>query len=292
MSDQIKYHPGFVGGLGVLLWQYRDAIEIDSEKWLSKEGIRMDVLVIKKDPEILIDNDMCRIFKRYNILEYKRPDDDLSIDVYAKVLAYAYLYKSLGVTVNQIPFEEMTVTVYRHSYPRSLFEELGKREIEIQKCGAGIYRLEKAAVFPVQVIVGKELPPREYAMFRVLTPNASREDLSAFNDMAFRITDTAYKRYVDSIFQVSFSANRPTYDLMAMEDKNMCEALRDFLKEDFETAEARGEIRGEIKGAIRLYRDEMNLTPKEIIDRIMKRYSLDRKAAEKYVEETLGLEPA
>ena len=72
----------------------------------------------------------------------------------------------------------------------------------------------------------------------------------------------------------------------------MCEALRDFLKEDFETAEARGEIRGEIKGAIRLYRDEMNLTPKEIIDRIMKRYSLDRENAEKYVEETLGLEPA
>ena len=114
--------------------------------------------------------------------------------------------------------------------------------------------------------------------------------------MAFRITDTAYKRYVDSVFQVSFSANRPTYDLMAMEDKNMCEALRDFLKEDFEAAEARGEERGEaigeIKGAIRLYRDEMSLSSEEIIDRIMKRYLLDRKDAERYVEETLGLELA
>lgn len=284
MSDQIKYHPGFVGGLGVLLWQYRDTIEIDSEKWLSKEGIRMDVLVIKKDPDTVINNEMCRIFRRYNILEYKRPDDKLSIDVYAKVLAYAYLYKSLGVTVNQIPFEEITVTIYRHNYPRSLFQQLRRKGIKIERNGAGIYRLENAAVFPVQIIVGKELPPKEYAMFRVLTPKASREDLSAFNEIAFNITDTAYKRYVDSVFQVSVSANRPAYSLMVKEDEKMFEVLRDLLKEDLEAAE--------IKGAIKLYRDEMNLTSGEIIDRIMKRYPLDRETAEKYVEEVLGLEPA
>ena len=44
MGDRIKYHPGFVGGLGVLLWDYREMIDIVPEKWLSTEGIRMDVL--------------------------------------------------------------------------------------------------------------------------------------------------------------------------------------------------------------------------------------------------------
>ena len=71
MKERIKYHPGFVGGMGVLLWEYREVIDIDPEKWISKEGIRMDVLIIKKDPEVILDNDMCRIFRGHNILEYR-----------------------------------------------------------------------------------------------------------------------------------------------------------------------------------------------------------------------------
>ena len=56
--------------------------------------------------------------------------------------------------------------------------------------------------------------------------------------------------------------------------------------------EARGEIRGEIKGVIKLYHDEMNLLPSEIVDKIILRFSLGKNEAEKYVEETLGLELA
>ena len=57
-------------------------------------------------------------------------------------------------------------------------------------------------------------------------------------------------------------------------------------------AEARAEARGEIKGAIKLYRDEFNLAPTEIIRKIMARFDLDEQAAEKYIEETLGLQLA
>ena len=60
--------------------------------------------------------------------------------------------------------------------------------------------------------------------------------------------------------------------------------------------EARGEARGvaigEIRGAIKIYCEEMNLPPSEIVKKIMARFSLERPAAEKYVEETLGLQPA
>ena len=45
---------------------------------------------------------------------------------------------------------------------------------------AGIYYVKGASVFPVQIIVGRELEPKEYAMFRVLTPEASRQDLTNF----------------------------------------------------------------------------------------------------------------
>ena len=53
-----------------------------------------------------------------------------------------------------------------------------------------------------------------------------------------------------------------------------------------------GEARGEVRGAIKIYREEMNLPPSEIVRKIMLRVSLERSAAEKYVEETLGLQTA
>ena len=54
----------------------------------------------------------------------------------------------------------------------------------------------------------------------------------------------------------------------------------------------RVEARGAIKEAVRLYHDELDLSPNEIIKKIMKRFSLDENKATKYVEETLGLQPA
>ena len=56
--------------------------------------------------------------------------------------------------------------------------------------------------------------------------------------------------------------------------------------------EARGVAIGEIRGAIKIYCEEMNLPPSEIVKKIMARFSLERPAAEKYVEETLGLQTA
>ena len=116
-----------------------------------------------------------------------------------------------------------------------------------------------------------------------------------YNDIAFLRRDAAYKRYVDNIFQVSVSTNRQLYDQMTKEDKKMCEALKDLLKEDFAAAEARGKVigeaQGEIKGMIKLYHEEMGLDSQEIIIRIMERFSLDEKTARNFVESTLGLQP-
>ena len=58
------------------------------------------------------------------------------------------------------------------------------------------------------------------------------------------------------------------------------------------TERAEGEKKGEIIGAIKLYRDEMDLLPTDIIKKIMMRFCLEEAVAEKYVEETLGLQLA
>ena len=64
----------------------------------------------------------------------------------------------------------------------------------------------------------------------------------------------------------------------------MCEVL--------DRIEARGEARGELKGAIKIYHDEMSLTPEEIVKKIVVRFGLRNEEAEEYVEKILGRELA
>ncbi len=57
----------------------------------------------------------------------------------------------------------------------------------------------------------------------------------------------------------------------------------------FDAAEARGEARGEIRGTIRTCYEDLQLSPMEILRKIMDRFSLEEKDAKAYVEETLGV---
>lgn len=280
----------------MLLWPYRGQVDIEEEKWLYTQGIRIDVLVIKKDPSVEIDCDICRIFRAHNIIEYKRNDDELNMSVYAKVMGYANLYKSREISADSIPYGEISATIYRHAYPRDAFRKLQELGATVEKKYPGVYYVKGTGLFPVQVLVGKELDPKEYAMFRVLVPGASDDDIRMFKDMAVQNKDAAYQQSVDNIFQVSVSANKDTYARLMKEDPEMCDALRDLMRDEFIDTERRGEMRGEIRGAIteaiKLYHDEMDLSPSEITVKIMGRFSLEKDEAEKYVEETLGLQPA
>ena len=248
----IKYHAGFVSGLELLLWQYREQVDIEPEKWLSTEGIRMDVLILKKDPPVVLDFDIGRIFRGHNILEYKRPDDKLNIDVFAKVMAYSNLYKSQSIPADSIKYNDISATIYRHAYPRDAFQQLKKHGAEIEEKYPGVYYVTGLSPFPIQILVGRQLDPKEYAMFRVLTPGASDDDIRSFKDIAVRNRDAAYQKSVDNIYQVSVSANKESYARLVKEDPEMCEALRELMREemqeDFIKIKAEGRAEGKREG--------------------------------------------
>ena len=54
--------------------------------------------------------------------------------------------------------------------------------------------------------------------------------------------------------------------------------------------EAIGQTRGEVMGAIRIYATEMHLSPSEIIQKIMTRFSLKQEEAEQFVSSVLNQE--
>lgn len=58
------------------------------------EPLRIDLLIINKDPDEVIKNEIGTRFLWHNIVKYKSPDDKVNIDTFYKVLSYACLYKS------------------------------------------------------------------------------------------------------------------------------------------------------------------------------------------------------
>ncbi|MBQ8592576.1 MAG: hypothetical protein IJ485_07510, partial [Lachnospiraceae bacterium] len=84
----------------------------------------IDVLIEKKDSSYAVKKNLGRIFRKYNIIEYKSPEDYLSIDDYYKVCGYAYFYKTDTVKVDIIKAEDITITFVSKNYPRKLMRHL------------------------------------------------------------------------------------------------------------------------------------------------------------------------
>ena len=78
--DKIQFHPGFYGAVELEFRLEATELEFNIEYNLSKEPLRVDLLVIGKSDDIQLANEVGRIFRRYNVIEYKSPDDGLTID--------------------------------------------------------------------------------------------------------------------------------------------------------------------------------------------------------------------
>ena len=234
----IQWHPGFYGAAELEFISNKGDLEFQREFNLSKEPIRMDLLIIKKLSNVRTENEIGHIFRKFNVVEYKSNDDALSIDDYYKTVGYACLYKGLGETVDQIPANELTISIFRESYPREMFEAMKNLGLEIKERYPGIYYISgKQALFDTQVVVTKQLNRETRRTLRVLSKHVKEEDVRAFVEDAALISEPGDRNNVDAVLQVSVSANKEIYEAIRRCDKVMCEALRELMKEDFEKQE-------------------------------------------------------
>ena len=241
-KQTIQWHPGFYAGMELELRGYH--LDFEAEHELTRGPLYIDILIIRKLMDERIDNEIGEIFRKHNIVEYKSPDDELSIDVFYKVQAYAALYKAAGEHVDEIPVNEITVSLVRASYPEKMMNQLKKLGARIIARHPGVYDIEGAGLFPTQVITTKRLTAATHAALRVLTTNVRREDVTAFLTESQSMKDQGDKARVDAILQVSVSANKELYEKIYKGEPEMCQALREIMEEDFRKAEARGATNG------------------------------------------------
>lgn len=234
----IQWHPGFYGAAELEFLSNKDELEFQREFNLSKEPLRIDLLIIKKHANVRIENELGHIFKKINVVEFKNPDDRLSIDDYYKTVGYACLYKGLGETVDQIPADELTISIFRESYPREMFETMKNLGLEIKERYPGIYYISgKRVLFDTQIVVTKQLDKESHRTLRILSKHVKEDDVRAFIEKAVQMSEPGDRNNVDAVLQVSVSANREIYEAIRRCDKDMCEALRELMKEDFEKKE-------------------------------------------------------
>jgi hypothetical protein len=244
----IPWHPAFITALKLELDSYKDKLEFITEYQLTAEPLRIDVVIIKKSPEIVIERNIARIFKEVNILEYKSPGVSFSIYDFYKVLSYTYLYAAL----NKILVNNMTVTITETHSPRELFKYFEEKKNTVEKTSQGIYSV-RGYSFDIQIIVSKELPAAENLWLKGLTNDLNTELAGVILKESHKISE---KREIGAYLYALICANLETVrEVLKMSDERMA---FDRLMEELgltakweKTGEARGEIRGEARGEIR-----------------------------------------
>ena len=255
--DKLQWHPAFCAAAGLEFHEDIERLELKPEYNLSKEPIRIDLLIIKEESDRRIKNEIGHIMKKYNVIEYKSTEDALTIDDFYKTVGYACLYKGYGERVDAVPINELTVSIFRAKRPEKMFLTLQKYGHKIKEKYSGIYYVTERLPFPVQIIVTQELEPREHRSLRILSNHAKKEDVEEFLKEVEKMNTPRERQNVEAVLQVSVKANDELYREIRR-DANMCDALRELMKDDIERevsaarklGESEGEVRGKAMGEV------------------------------------------
>ena len=229
----LQWHPAFYASIQIELSDEADKLIFEREHNLGTKPMLIDVLVIKKNTEDRILKNIGRIFRKFNIVEYKSPEDYLSIDDFYKVYGYCCFYKSQAEKQNGIKVDELTITFICSHYPRKFLKHLtSQRQIRIKKCDKGIYYLI-GDIIPMQLIVTPKLSKEENLWLKHLT-NRLRCDEAEYLIKEFKKheNETLHKSVMDLVIYANNEVFR--------EAKNMCDALMELMKDELEESKRQG----------------------------------------------------
>ncbi len=265
-DNKIQWHPAFDAALRIELQEETKYLTFEPEHLISKKPMQIDILIIKKDKSVQIKKNIGKIFRQYNIIEYKSPEDTLCIDDFYKVYGYACIYKAETEKVNAIPAAELTITFVCYHYPREMLAKLKlERKITASSVENGIYYLEGDAV-PIQLIVVQKLSKESNYWLNTL-----RNDLKAGGEIRRFIeqyennkNNRLYSAVADTVMRANWK------ELEA--EKKMCDALKELFAEELQDsrtegrAEGRTEGRAEEKLALIIKKYKKGCTPEETAD--------------------------
>ena len=225
-KDALQWHPAFYADIQIEFREEAHKLKFQNEYALGKKPMLIDILAIRKKAGEKIHKNIGRIFRTYNLIEYKSPKDYMSVDDFYKMYGYACFYKADTGQVNEIPAEEITITFVSKNYPRKMIRHLeDTRKYRTEKKEAGIYYVE-GDVIAIQIIVTSQLSPEENLWLYSLTDNLTDPEVTErlLADYNGKEQDNLYS----AVMQVVVQANEKQFH----GGENMCDALRKIIDEE------------------------------------------------------------
>lgn len=275
----LQWHPAFQAALQVELAKDRPFLRFYEEYNLSRKPLQMDTLIVKLEPGHSVSKSIGRIFRTYNIVEYKSPEDYISVNDFYKVLGYVCVYQADTRKVLEIVPEELTITLVGDHYPGRLVRHLKKRYgVRVRNVHKGIYYIEDF-IFPVQLLVTGQLPKEEYAWLGRLRKGLDlKMDIEPLaREYKNNKNDPLYQAVMDVIVR----ANQKQYE----EGRRMCEALKELFADELAEREEMGIEKGIEKGIQALIETckELHLSPGQCLEKLVEKFQLSEADAGVYL---------
>ena len=207
-EGRIKYHYGFYAAMRVEYELMHADLEYAQEIQLGEEPIRLDFLIIKKRPDVVLTDPIGEYFEAVNIFEYKSPEDGLSIDDFYKAIAYAFIYKGYNRKVDELPIEDITLTLVRHSYPRELMKALEKYGFTVEEQHPGIYRIGGITGLKIQVIAPSRFTQGEYEGLHLLAKGCTEDAVVHYARKAAASENGNVKTNAETVIKTCLKINK------------------------------------------------------------------------------------
>ena len=219
-------------------------LSFKSEHTLNTKPIQIDLLVIKKQKDVKIINEVGRFFRQHNILEYKSPEDELGIDEYFKTMSYACLYKANGDEEDCIKSSDVTISLVHEGMTRTLIKWLKNNNCNVLEQFKGVYYVTgEKVLFPTQLIISSRLNGSEHQWLTALTSKMDESNAKRLVSSVQDLTDKDDRSYADSVLYLAMEENKALFNKLK-EVPEMNEALIKLMRPELDAAKNEGKTEG------------------------------------------------
>ena len=210
------------------------SVRVEREVVLGAQPPRADFIIVKEEDIVDLGLGVFRDFRKQNIIEFKAPDDELSESVLWKAAGYADLYISL----NNIPFDDITITLFRGAKPVALFKRLGNCIEETDT--KGVYNVKNWKInFPIRIVVTTELEGTEYAGFRAISKRPHISDIQQIIDEVRKEPDENVRKWYRDYLELFSRLDSETLEEAKRRDPDMAKDYREIFGFDKELQDER-----------------------------------------------------
>ncbi|MHC6203024.1 hypothetical protein ACYULU_07505, partial [Breznakiellaceae bacterium SP9] len=219
-EDRINWHAAFCDAIRLELEEFLDALKFEFEHPLNTKPLLIDAIIIKKDKNTDIKKNIAKAFKAVNIVEYKGPEDSLSVEDFHKAIAYVHLYCATDTDAN---INDMTLNFVLNRHPRTVLEHIAEVcHYKATETGKGIYMV-KFPLFPIQIIETKLLSEEENIWLRDLRNNL---DVKEMGNVLQESNPRLKRPYISSYLEALVNSNIGIMEELKMQQT---QALKDVL---------------------------------------------------------------